>query len=149
MFRFSTFVKLNLNATVIVGRHGREYPLKTGTYPQLAYYFTRLQASRFYFRFPSKYHPKGRAYYRRLISLKTPWNALCPIKILVTLARNNLLKKIGFLSTKDSEFEKFRIIHVLCLELSNTLYTALPKNWWPHLLLNTKYERRFCKLSGS
>ena len=92
------------------------HALKTGTYPELVYYFTRLQASGFYERFPSKYHRKGSAYYRTLSSLKTPWNALCPVKILVTLAKQPAQKN-RFLSTKDRKFEKLRIVHVLRFKL--------------------------------
>ena len=150
MFRFSTFAKLNLSATVIVGKHGREYPLKTGTYPELVFYFTRLQASGFYFRFPSKYHPKGRAYYRSLSSLKTPWNALCPVKILVTLARNNLLEKTDFFPLKIVNSKSLgSYMSFVSNYKTHFTHTTLPENWWPHILLHTKYERGFCKLSGS
>ena len=87
MFRFSTFGKLTAQCIVLIDVLGREFDFSEAC-PLL--YSSKLAG--FYFKFASKCHPRGRAYFCLLSDLNQPWSALCPVSVLRLLGSNRLLR---------------------------------------------------------
>ena len=75
-------------------------PLKNWNIPWTSILFKKIASRRILFFISIKYQPKGRAYFSRMSSLKTLKYVLCPVKILITLARNVLLEKTYFFPQK-------------------------------------------------
>ena len=93
MFRFCTFQKLSANALVLVSKLGVEYNLKCGSYDEIMQLENKFNIVGFYFNFAAKFHPHARAYYCRMEDLNEPWATLCPMTVLLALAKNNLLSQ--------------------------------------------------------
>ena len=87
MFRFSTFAKLTVRCLVLIDMLGREFIYTKACDPLLF----SSQLTGFYFKFTSKFHPRGRAYFCSLSNLDEPWCTLCPVSVLRQLRTNNLL----------------------------------------------------------
>ena len=90
MFRYGTFDKLSVNSLILVCASGIELSVKEGTWDELKGLTNEFTVTGFYFRFASKFHPRARAYYCRLDDLPMPWSALCPVSVLIALAKNGM-----------------------------------------------------------
>ena len=93
MFRFCTFQKLSAKTLVLVSRTGVEHTLKCGSYNEMTHLENHFDIVGFYFNFTAKFHPHARAYYCRTEDLDEPWATLCPMQVLLALAKNNLLSQ--------------------------------------------------------
>ena len=91
MFRFSTFGKLTYHSVVLVSQDREEFTLVSGAHKELEHLLKTKNIVGFYFQFPAKFHPNGRAYYTKLADLSNPWAKLCPLTTLIALSRNSLL----------------------------------------------------------
>ena len=76
-----------------VSKTGVEYTLKCGSYNEIMHLENKFNIVGFYFSFAAKFHPHARAYYCRTEDLGEPWATLCPMKVLLALAKNNLLSQ--------------------------------------------------------
>ena len=96
MFRFATYSKLGIHNLVLVGKDAREYRLASGSYEEVSYYFLHLGAIGFYFQFSDKYHQVAHAFFCKLEGVSELWSKLCPVRALIQLARNGLLRDTLF-----------------------------------------------------
>ena len=80
MFRFSTFSKLSYKSVVLISEGRDEFTLRSGSHLEMRHLLQTKNITGFYFQFPAKFHPNGRAYYCKLDDLNSPWSLLCPLK---------------------------------------------------------------------
>ena len=91
MFRYSTFAKLSKKSIVLVTVSGRELRLSTGSNAELTALTREYKIFGFYFHFSSKFHAHARAYFCSLKGFAQPWANICPLQLLLDLARSDLL----------------------------------------------------------
>ena len=91
MFRQHTYVRLGFANLFVVGRLGKVFKLRCGSYHEVYYYVIKKRCLGFYFVFPDKYHSKVHAYVSRLMDMGKPWSDMCPVTVLLQLAKNDCL----------------------------------------------------------
>ena len=122
MFRFCTFQKLSANALVLVSKTGVEYTLKCGSHNEIMQLEHKFEIVGFYFCFAAKFHPHARAYYCRTEDLGEPWATLCPLKVLLALAKNNLLSQKPIFSPHKITTKKLSS-YMRCIARSTKSFT--------------------------
>ena len=70
---------------------GMEYALDSGTYNEITHFVESFKIIGFYFKFAAKFHPHAHSYFCRMDNLNDPWAKLCPLAVLLSLAKSNLL----------------------------------------------------------
>ena len=122
MFRFCTYQKSSNDALVLVSKTGEEVILKNGTYNELVYLEKTYDIVGFYFKFAAKFHPHACAYYCRTEDLKEPWATLCPMKILLALAKSNLLSRTKIFPPEIITTQKLSS-YMRCIARTKTKFT--------------------------